>query len=61
MHVDRTMDVENRRRVRDFALGDANRDNHATVFHSLAVDVRLVLMDIRAEQAMPQASFPYTG
>ena len=61
MHVDRTMDVENRRRVRDFALGDANRNDHAAIFHGLAVDARLVLMHIRAEQAMPQASFPYTG
>jgi len=55
------MDVENRRGVGDLALGDANRDNHATIFHSLAVDVRFVLMDIRPEQAMPQASFLYAG
>jgi hypothetical protein len=61
MHVDRTMDVENRRRVSDFALGHANRDDHAAVFNCLAIDIRLMLMDIRAEQAMPQASFFHAG
>src|ERR1700675_938444 len=61
MDVDRTMDVENRRRVSDFALGDANRDDRAAVFHGLAVDVRLMLMDIRAEQAMAQPSFFFAG
>ena len=45
----------------DFALGDANRNDHAAVFHGLAVDVRLVLMDIGAEQAMPQPGFFHAG
>ena len=61
MHVDRTMDVENRRRVSDFALGHANRDDRAAVFNCLTVDIRLMLMDIRAEQAMPEPSFFYAG
>ena len=61
MHVDRTMDVENRRRVSDFALGDANRNDRAAVFDGLAIDIRLMLMDIRAEQAMPQAGFFHAG
>jgi hypothetical protein len=61
VHVDGTMDVENRRCVSDFALGHSNRDDHAAVLHGLAVDVRLVLVDIGAEQAMPQPSFFYAG
>src|ERR1700721_2592222 len=39
MHVDRTMDVENRRSVGDLALGHANRDDRAAVFNGLAIDI----------------------
>jgi hypothetical protein len=57
MHIDRAMDVENRRRMGNFALGNANRNDDAAVFHGLTVDTRLVFMDVRSEQSMPQASF----
>ena len=57
MHVDRTMDVENRRRVSDFALRDTHRNDCAAVFDGLAIDIRLMFMNIGSEQPMPQASF----
>ncbi len=55
MHVDRTMDVEDGAGVRDFALRNAQRDDDAAVLNGLAVDGGLVLIDVGAEQAVPQA------
>ena len=55
MHVNRAMDVEDRSGVRDFAVGNADGDDDAAVLNGLAIDVGLVLIDITAEQAIPEA------
>jgi hypothetical protein len=55
VHVDRLMDVENALRMSDFAVDRAQRRNDAAVGDSLAVDVRFVLVEVAAEQRVPEA------
>ena len=55
MHVDRAMDVEHGAGVRDFAIRNAQRDHDAAFPNGLTVDRGLVLINVGAEQAIPEA------
>ena len=56
-HVDRPVDVQDARRVRDFALRYAYRDDRTAALERLAVNVRFVLSQPTAEHPLPQAGF----
>ena len=53
MHIDGPVDVEDPRRVRDFAVRHAHGEDDATTLERLAVYVRFVLRQPTAEHAAP--------
>ena len=55
MHVDRLMDVQDALRVSDFAVDRAQRQHDAAVGDGLAVNIRFMLVQVAAEQRVPEA------
>ena len=55
MDVDRAMHVQDAGRVRDLAVGDADRNQPAAFRNGAAKDRRLVLVDVAAENPLPDA------
>src|SRR5208283_3641563 len=60
MDVDRAMDVQDARRVRDLAVRHAHRDDHPTSLERLGVYVSFVFSQPTAEHALPQAGLTQT-
>ena len=61
LHVNRAVHVEDARGMGNFALGHADRHNSAALLDRCAINMRLVLEQVAAEQAVPNAGLTERG